>query len=66
MLCCFLLIRKICQIKKLIKLYVKFRKKEKISEICGAEVCNYSTMETLISGHTRAASTVLSLMAVEV
>ena len=41
--CCFLLIRKICQLKKIIiKLYVKFQKKEKISEICGAEVCNYN------------------------
>ena len=26
----------------MIKLYVKFQKKEKISEICGAEVCNYN------------------------
>ena len=41
--CCFLLIRKICQLKKIIiKLYVKFQKKEKISEICGAEVCSYN------------------------
>ena len=28
--------------KKMIKHYVKFQKKEKISEICGAEVCNYN------------------------